>query len=142
MLNLTRMEFRRLFKDKSVYITLAAFLGFILIALITMKLVTDQNLLTFATENGFEFTAEDQADAASFLNSTIADFVSNLLFSGGLMVCFSAIFCALSTCDDFSSGFGKNIFSYYPDRGYYIVSKIVTTAPLTLCLYWFLLLPA
>lgn len=126
MLNLTRMEFRRLFKDKSVYITLAAFLGFILIALITMKLVTDQNLLTFATENGFEFTAEDQADAASFLNSTIADFVSNLLFSGGLMVCFSAIFCALSTCDDFSSGFGKNIFSYYPERGYYIVSKIVT----------------
>ena len=102
MLNLTRMEFRRLFKDKSVYITLAAFLGFILIALITMKLVTDPNLLTFATENGFEFTAEDQADAASFLQCTIADFVSNLLFSGGLMVCFSAIFCALSTCDDFS----------------------------------------
>ena len=132
MLNLTRMEFRRLFKDKSVYITLAAFLGFILIALITMKLVTDPNLLTFATENGFEFTAEDQANAASFLQCTIADFVSNLLFSGGLMVCFSAIFCALSTCDDFSSGFGKNIFSYYP----------LPTAPLTLCLYWFLLLPA
>src|SRR5699024_1786262 len=73
MLNLTRMEFRRLFRDKSVYITLASFLGFILIAMITMKLVTDQNLLTFATENGFEFTAEDQADAASFLSSTIAD---------------------------------------------------------------------
>lgn len=126
MLNLTRMEFRRLFRDKSVYITLASFLGFILIAMITMKLVTDQNLLSFATENGFEFTAEDQADAASFLSSTIADFVSNLLFSGGLMVCFSAIFCAVSTCDDFSSGFGKNIFSYYPDRSYYIVSKIVT----------------
>ena len=85
MLNLTRMEFRRLFRDKSVYITLASFLGFILIAMITMKLVTDQNLLTFATENGFEFTAEDQADAASFLSSTIADFVSNLLFSGGLL---------------------------------------------------------
>ena len=112
MLNLTRMEFRRLFRDKSVYITLASFLGFILIAMITMKLVTDQNLLTFATENRFEFTAEDQADASSFLSSTIADFVSNLLFSGGLMVCFSAIFCAVSTCDDFSSGFGKNIFSY------------------------------
>lgn len=126
MLNLTRMEFRRLFRDKSVYITLASFLGFILIALITMKLVTDQNLLSFATENGFEFTAEDQADAASFLSATMADFVSNLLFSGGLMVCFSAIFCSLSTCDDFASGFGKNIFSYYPDRGYYIVSKIVT----------------
>ena len=126
MLNLTRMEFRRLFRDKSVYITLASFLGFILIAMITMKLVTDQNLLSFATENGFEFTAEDQADAASFLSSTIADFVSNLLFSGGLMVCFSAIFCAVSTCDDFASGFGKNIFSYYPDRSYYIVSKIVT----------------
>ena len=69
MLNLTRMEFRRLFRDKSVYITLASFLGFILIAMITMKLVTDQNLLTFATENRFEFTAEDQADAASFLSS-------------------------------------------------------------------------
>ena len=125
MLNLTRMEFRRLFRDKSVYITLAAFLGFILIALITMKLMTDPGLLAFATENGFELTAEDQADAASFLRITIADFVSNLLFSGGLMVCFSAIFCALSTCDDFSSGFGKNIFSYYPNRGYYIISKIV-----------------
>ena len=85
MLNLTRMEFRRLFKDKSVYITLAAFLGFILIALITMKLVTNQNLLTFAKENGFEFTAEEQADAATLLNSTIADIVSNLLFSRGLM---------------------------------------------------------
>ena len=67
MLNLTRMEFRRLFRDKSVYITLASFLGFILIALITMKLMSDSNLMDFATENGFEFTAEDQADAASFL---------------------------------------------------------------------------
>lgn len=124
MLNLTRMEFRRLFRDKSVYITLAAFLGFLIIALVTMKLAADQNLITFATKNGFEFTAEDQADAASFLNTTIADFVGNLLFSGGLMICFSAIFCGISTCDDFSSGFGKNIFSYYPDRGYYIISKI------------------
>lgn len=124
MLNLTRMEFRRLFRDKSVYITLASFLGFILIALITMKLMSDSNLMDFATENGFEFTAEDQADAASFLTITIADFVSNLLFSGGLMACFSGIFCAISTCDDFSTGFGKNIFSYYPDRSYYIISKI------------------
>lgn len=126
MLNLTRMEFRRLFRDKSVYITLASFLGVIFIALITMKLMSDSNLVDFATENGFEFTAEDQADAASFFTITMSDFVSNLLFSGGLMACFSGIFCAISTCDDFSTGFGKNIFSYYPDRRYYIISKIVT----------------
>ena len=84
MLNLTRMEFRRLFRDKSVYITLASFLGFILIALITMKLVTDQNLLSFATENGFEFTAEDQADAASFLSSTIVDLSAIFFFPEAL----------------------------------------------------------
>ena len=44
------------------------------------------------------------------------------------MVCLMAIVSAIFVCDDFTTGFGKNIFSYYPKRSWYIISKLMTLA--------------
>ena len=119
MLNLFRMEVYKIFREKSIYITAAAILGVIFIALATMKVITSPDLLHSAMESGMDITAEDLQDAQAFQNSTQVDFLGSLLFSGGLMVCLMAIVSAIFVCDDFTTGFGKNIFSYYPKRSWY-----------------------
>lgn len=128
MLNLLRMEVYKIFRDKSIYITAVAILGVVFIALVTMKMITSPDLLRSALDSGMDITAEDLQDAAEFQNSTQVDFLGNLLFSGGLMACLMAIVSALFVCDDFTTGFGKNIFSYYPKRSWYIISKLITLA--------------
>lgn len=128
MLNLFRMEVYKIFREKSIYITAAAILGVIFIALATMKVITSPDLLHSAMESGMDITAEDLQDAQAFQNSTQVDFLGSLLFSGGLMVCLMAIVSAIFVCDDFTTGFGKNIFSYYPKRSWYIISKLMTLA--------------
>lgn len=128
MLNLTRMELRRVFRDKSIYITLGVIIGILLIAMVTMKLVTNPELVDQAASSGFELTDGDVSDAAEFLQCTQVDFLGNLLFSGGLMTCLMAVVSSLIICDDFSTGFGKNIFSYYANRTDYLLSKLITNA--------------
>ena len=128
MLNLLRMELYKIFRDKSIYITAVAILGVVFIALVTMKMVTSPDLLHSALDSGMDITAEDLQDAKEFQNSTQVDFLGNLLFSGGLMACLMAIVSAIFVCDDFTTGFGKNIFSYYPKRSWYIISKLITLA--------------
>ena len=110
MLNLFRMEVYKIFREKSIYITAAAILGVIFIALATMKVITSPDLLHSAMESGMDITAEDLQDAQAFQNSTQVDFLGSLLFSGGLMVCLMAIVSAIFVCDDFTTGFGKIFF--------------------------------
>ena len=53
MLNLFRMEVYKIFREKSIYITAAAILGVIFIALATMKVITSPDLLHSAMESGY-----------------------------------------------------------------------------------------
>ena len=110
MLNLLRMEIRKLFRDKGLYITMAVFFGILVIAFVTLKLMSSSSLMEWAIDNGFEFSVQDQADTQEFLNSTQIDFLSNLLFSGGLMAALAGITSSILTCSDFATGFSKNIF--------------------------------
>lgn len=128
MLNLLRTDLRRVFRDKGIYITLLCFFGVLLIAMITMKLVTSPDLVHKAVSSGMEIDADDMDDAAQFLSSTQTDFLSNLLFNGGLMSTLMAIFGAIIVCDDFSTGFAKNIFSCHTSPARYVVSKLITLA--------------
>lgn len=128
MLNLLRMELRRIFRSKSIYIILAALIGIIVIALGTMKLVTSPALVDQARESGMEFDESDQEDAREFQESTQADFLSNLLFNGGLMVVLMAIFGSICTIEDFSTGFAKNVFVFHTKHSSYIISKLIMLA--------------
>lgn len=110
MLNLLRMEIRKLFRDKGLYITMAVFFCILVIAFVTLKLMSSSSLMEWAIDNGFEFSVQDQADTQEFLNSTQIDFLSNLLFSGGLMAALAGITSSILTCSDFATGFSKNIF--------------------------------
>lgn len=128
MLNLTRMELRKIFRDKSLYITAGIILIVIFIALGTMKLVISPDLTEKAENLGMEFTSGDMADALDFQTQSLTAFLGNLLFSGGLMGTLMAIVSSIFVCDDFHTGFGKNIFSYHPNRRSYILSKLFTLA--------------
>lgn len=131
MLNLLRMELRKIFRDKGLYITLAVFLGILVIAVVSLKLVTDPQLTQKAVSAGFELDASDLQDGQEFISSTKYEFLGNLLFSGGLMVSFAAVLSSLMCCQDFSTGFAKNIFSFYPRRMDYLLSKLAAVSIVT-----------
>lgn len=128
MLNLLRMELRTMFRSKGIYITFTALLGVLLIALGTMKLVTTPSMKQEAAKHGMEFDADDESDAQEFLADTQTDFVSNLLFNGGLMTVLMAIIGCIAVCEDFDNGFVKNIFSCCTDRKAYVFSKLILLA--------------
>ena len=126
MLNLLRMQLRAVFRQKGLYITAAILCFVLLIAFGTMRLVSDPALAERARQAGMEITTDDVSDAFAFQEQTQSDFLGSLLFSGGLMSTLIVIVSSVIVCDDFTTGFGKNIFSYYPKRRDYIFSKLLT----------------
>lgn len=126
MLNLLRTDLRRIFRDKGLYITLLCLFGVLVIAMVTMRLVTSPEMVDKAISSGMEIDGDDLDEAAEFLTSTQTDFLSNLLFNGGLMPALMAILGSIVVCSDFSTGFAKNIFSCHTSPLQYVVSKLIT----------------
>ena len=105
MINLLKMDLRRLFQGKMLYIMLA------ILTVVTCSSV----LMVPATGNMVAlFRATEKMD---FLASNTGI---------GIIYMILGIMTTMFICNDYSSGFAKNVFSIHANKVDYIVSKIVT----------------
>lgn len=109
MANLLKMDLYRLFRRKTLYVMLVAMSAMIL----SMLFLADPAMLTISSILGV-------------MNGVSMD---NFMSAGsglGLSYTLMCIMLSFFVCDDFSSGFAKNIFTVHAGKFDYISSKIIS----------------
>lgn len=120
MLDLMRMNTRRLLRARAVYITLAALIGVLALFFLIAWIASDPGMLAKVESMGAVVTVEERQDAQAFLTMSRMDFMAQMFFQGGLISCVMSIFTVVLVKGDFSSGFIKNIASFRARRGGYL----------------------
>ena len=127
MLNMLRMDLRRMFRVKMMFIAFLCLAAGILISIITLRTVTDPELRQQAIESGVEITTSDETETQALCTT---------IYSGSFIFVALYIVVVLFVCNDYSSGFAKNIFSFYGGRWCYYVSKLLCMT--IVCALWIL----
>ena len=125
MLNMLRMDLRRMFRAKMMFIAFLCLSAGILISIITLRTVTDPELRQQAIDAGVEITSDDQTDFNAIRSLTETQALCTTIYSGSFIFVALYIIVVLFVCNDYSSGFAKNIFSFYGGRWCYYVSKLL-----------------
>ena len=136
MLNMLRMDLRRMFRVKMMFIAFLCLAAGILISIITLRTVTDPELRQQAIESGVEITTSDETDFESIRSLTETQALCTTIYSGSFIFVALYIVVVLFVCNDYSSGFAKNIFSFYGGRWCYYVSKLLCMT--IVCALWIL----
>lgn len=136
MLNMLRMDLRRMFRSKMMYVAFFCLAAGILISIITLRTVTDPELRQQAVNAGVDITAGDQADFDAIRALTEMQALCTTIYSGGFIYVALYIVVVLFVCTDYSSGFAKNIFSFYGGRWRYFFSKLLCM--IVVCALWIL----
>ena len=108
MLNLLKMDIRQLFHRKTLYIIIA------------MSEVTLSMLFLSSPETAA------MASVLGVMNCVSMDNFMSAASGLGLVYTLMCIMLSFFVCDDFSSGFAKNIFTVHASKFDYITSKIVS----------------
>lgn len=110
MFKLLRMDIYRLFHRKMLYVLLIAMTAIML----SMLFLSDPSMMTINSVMGVMqgVNMENFMSAASGL---------------GLVYTLICILLSFFVCDDFSTGFAKNVFTVHANKRDYIVSKILST---------------
>lgn len=136
MLNMLRMDLRRMFRAKMMFIAFLCLSVGILISIITLRTVTDPELRQQAIDAGVEITSDDQTDFNAIRSLTETQALCTTIYSGSFIFVALYIIVVLFVCNDYSSGFAKNIFSFYGGRWCYYVSKLLCMT--IVCALWIL----
>ncbi len=128
MLNLLRMDLRRMFRSRMFYITSFILVAGIVLTVTLMHVVTDPDARAAGEAAGMVFTSEDEDDINEILSLSKTDALCSTIYSGGIFNLAIYIVTALFVCSDFASGFAKNIFSVQGSRGRYFLSKLMCMA--------------
>lgn len=136
MLNMLRMDLRRMFRSKMMYVAFFCLAAGILISIITLRTVTDPELRQQAVDAGVDITAGDQADFDAIRALTEMQALCTTIYSGGFIYVALYIVVVLFVCTDYSSGFAKNIFSFCGSRWRYFFSKLLCM--IAVCALWIL----
>lgn len=136
MLNMLRMDLRRMFRAKMMFIAFLCLSSGILISIITLRTVTDPELRQQAIDAGVEITSDDQTDFNAIRSLTETQALCTTIYSGSFIFVALYIIVVLFVCNDYSSGFAKNIFSFYGGRWCYYVSKLLCMT--IVCALWIL----
>ena len=127
MLNLLKMDLRRLPRTRSFYIMLCVTAALLLTMVATISAVTDPEKLDALKNTGVVVTGGSSEDMQAELRGmTRLDFVYECLGSGFLLL-LTGIGVTLFAYSDFSSGFIKNLCFARPRRWEYVLSKVLTT---------------
>ncbi len=132
MLNLLRMDLRRMFRSGMFYITSFILAAGIVLTVSLMHIVTDPDARAAGEEAGMVFTAEDEDDINEIMSMSKTDALCNTIYSGGIFNVVLYIVAALFVCSDFVSGYAKNIFSVHGRRWQYFFSKLLCMAAVAL----------
>ena len=109
MLNLLKMDLYRLFRRKTLYVMIAALSAVTL----SMLFLAEPSTLTISSILGV-------------MNGVSMDNFMTAANGLGLVYTLMCIMLSFFVCDDFSSGFAKNIFTVHAGKFDYISSKIVS----------------
>lgn len=134
MLNMLRMDLRRIFRSKMFYIAFLCLTLGILLTIVTLRTVTDPKLRQQAIDAGMEITASDESDFNEIRSLTQTQALCSTVYNGGFFFVALYIVAVLLVCSDFHSGFAKNIFSFYGGRWRYFVSKLLCMT--AVCAIW------
>lgn len=97
MLNMLRMDLRRMFRAKMMFIAFLCLSAGILISIITLRTVTDPELRQQAIEAGVEITSDDQTDFNAIRSLTETQALCTTIYSGSFYFCgfvyYSGIVC-------------------------------------------------
>ena len=136
MLNMLRMDLRRMFRAKMMFIAFLCLSVGILISIITLRTVTDPELRQQAIDAGVEITSDDQTDFNAIRSLTETQALCTTIYSGSFIFVALYIIVVLFVCNDYSSGFAKNIFSFCGSRWRYFFSKLLCM--IAVCALWIL----
>ena len=106
MLNMLRMDLRRMFRAKMMFIAFLCLSAGILISIITLRTVTDPELRQQAIDAGVEITSDDQTDFNAIRSLTETQALCTTIYSGSFIFVALYIIVVLFVCNDYSSGVG------------------------------------
>ena len=115
MIDLLRLEFRKLKRQKSFYIILVLMLAFVALSAVSTKLL--EHLAEQINEVG-EAMGGERFNASG--EGVLLGFASSSMFS-----MLAAIFVAIVVCDDYGNSIVKNIFSRGYSRMDFYFAKLV-----------------
>lgn len=125
MISLLRIDFERARKSKTPYI----FLGILILCLffsgLMLLIVLKPELRNAALDLGMEITVDDQLDFSFLTQKSHIEVLHSMVLDGGGLYIFLCIIMTLFVCNDFESGFTKNIFSLEQKRWKYLISKLI-----------------
>ena len=140
MLNLFRMDIRRMFKGKSFYVCLGILLFTTILSFGLMYVILDPDARELAVNMGLKLQMNGESlDSAAaeamedFTGTTgVLDMFRQTNIKGGLFAVVAGILAAIFVCSDFESGFAKNIFSVHENKWKYFGSKLLLMAVVNL----------
>ena len=130
MFNLMRMDFKRLLRQKSLYIILGITAAVVVLAMVTVVIIVNPEFRLQAQEAGMEILESDKAAINWMQSNDITFFMENMVRGNG----FVTVICLISAIfiyGDFKRGYIKNILSVHGSRTHYIFSKIIVMAAVT-----------
>ncbi|WP_296877630.1 ABC transporter permease, partial [Thomasclavelia sp.] len=126
MINIVKSDIVRMLKSKSFWITLVAFLS-LFVAIIFMQNSSQNGTVFDATNGGRE---EGLYITIDTIVKSLNSFVTTFGYSFGLL--FLGIYLSIFICNEYSSGYIKNIATLNNGRISIIVAKIVVAIVLIL----------
>lgn len=128
MLNLLRMDIRRMFRSKSFYVCLIILCATTVFTFGLMYLMSSPAIMELAVQNNWPIAVlyEDPADIESILGIDFLDMFHQTNISGGMLPLITAILASLFLCVEFDGGFIKNIMASHENKWDYILSKAIT----------------
>lgn len=123
MFEVFRMDWYRMRRQKYLLIILLLGLGLIALSYILSDLVSKPEAVNAMRAQGADITAEDMADAATFMGYTLHEYIYQVLFQGGFWMVLVAVFTGEYSIEDYMTGGVKNIFPVLGRRWPYVVGR-------------------
>ncbi|MDC7287027.1 ABC transporter permease [Blautia schinkii] len=125
MLNLLRMDFYRVFRNKGFYVCLGILIFSNILLFGLLYMLADPSARQFLLEIGGVIKG-DFSDLDTFVsNTTILEIYHQGTVGAGFFAVITGVLAALFVCTDFDSGFIKNIIAAHENKWDYILSKCV-----------------
>lgn len=144
MVDLLRVDIRRLAKGRTLLVLPLVGMGIIFIVYVLQSLISDPEMLRTMEAQGAEVTAQDYANAATANQTTMLEFLFNALFNSSPYLMLLGFGSGLFAVAEFTSGYARNTFSICRNRWGYMAARAVAmlllAAVVTACMLGFTLL--
>lgn len=122
MLNLFRMDSRRLFQSRTFYIIMALVVALIAFICLTLAIISSPEVLDAMEQSGADVEAVDYQVGAEIAGMSQLTFVHQCLSSGFLLI-LTGMGMTFFVGNDFTGGYIKNICFARPHRWEYVAAK-------------------